>query len=43
MSAAGLMPDANLKLLPKIGHVPQVESASELALAIDRFARSLAK
>jgi pimeloyl-ACP methyl ester carboxylesterase len=39
--AAGAIPDATLKLLPSIGHVPQVEAASTLATAIDRFARSL--
>jgi pyruvate dehydrogenase E2 component (dihydrolipoamide acetyltransferase) len=43
VTAAGIMPDATLRLLPNIGHVPQVEAASELARAIDRFARSLAE
>jgi pimeloyl-ACP methyl ester carboxylesterase len=41
ISAAGAIPDAILKVLPKIGHVPQVEAATVLSQAIDRFARSL--
>ncbi len=42
MAAAEALPDAILKLLPGIGHVPQVEAPSVLATAIDRFARSIA-
>ncbi len=42
-AAAGGLPDALLKLIPASGHVPQVEAASVLAGAIDRFARSLAE
>jgi pimeloyl-ACP methyl ester carboxylesterase len=41
--AAGMMPDATLKLLPAIGHVPQVEAATAVSHAIDRFARSLSE
>jgi pimeloyl-ACP methyl ester carboxylesterase len=42
IAAVSVMPDAVLKLLPAVGHVPQVEDAPGLARAIDRFARSLA-
>jgi pimeloyl-ACP methyl ester carboxylesterase len=35
------LPDALLKVMPNVGHVPQVEDAPVLARAIDRFARSL--
>jgi pyruvate dehydrogenase E2 component (dihydrolipoamide acetyltransferase) len=41
--AAGVIPDATLKLLPAIGHVPQVEAAAAVSHAIDRFARSLSE
>jgi len=41
--AAGVMPDATLKLLPAVGHVPQVEAATVVSHAIDRFARSLSE
>lgn len=34
------IPDATLRVLTGIGHVPQVESASLTAAAIDRFAKS---
>ncbi len=42
IAAVSVLPDAVLKVLPKVGHVPQVEDAPALARAIDRFARSLA-
>lgn len=35
------LPDALLKVLPGIGHVPQVEQPAAVATAIDRFVRSL--
>jgi pyruvate dehydrogenase E2 component (dihydrolipoamide acetyltransferase) len=41
ISALTVFPDAVLKVIPGIGHVPQVERASEVATAIDRFVRSL--
>ncbi|HEY8447416.1 MAG TPA: acetoin dehydrogenase dihydrolipoyllysine-residue acetyltransferase subunit [Thermomicrobiales bacterium] len=41
ISAAQTLPDATLRILPTIGHVPQVEAASALATEIDRFARGL--
>lgn len=40
--ALSTLPDAILKVMPAIGHVPQVEDSPGLAGAIDRFARSLA-
>ncbi|MEA2512135.1 MAG: hypothetical protein QOJ59_1622 [Thermomicrobiales bacterium] len=42
IDAVSTLPDAVLKVMPTIGHVPQVEDASGLARTIDRFARSLA-
>jgi pyruvate dehydrogenase E2 component (dihydrolipoamide acetyltransferase) len=36
------LPDATLRVLPNVGHVPQVEDAPAVATAIDRFAKSLA-
>jgi pimeloyl-ACP methyl ester carboxylesterase len=36
------LPDATLKVLPNVGHVPQVEDAPAVATAIDRFVKSLA-
>jgi pyruvate dehydrogenase E2 component (dihydrolipoamide acetyltransferase) len=42
IAAVSELPDAVLKVFPAIGHVPQVEDASGLARAVDRFARSLA-
>lgn len=42
VAAVSVLPDAVLKVLPAVGHVPQVEDAPGLARAIDRFARSLA-
>jgi pyruvate dehydrogenase E2 component (dihydrolipoamide acetyltransferase) len=42
IGAVSAMPDAVLKVLPMVGHAPQVEDALGLARAIDRFARSLA-
>jgi pyruvate dehydrogenase E2 component (dihydrolipoamide acetyltransferase) len=36
------LPDALLKLIPDVGHVPQVEAPEQVATAIDRFAKSLA-
>lgn len=41
VAALTVFPDAMLKVLPGIGHVPQVERAPEVATAIDRFVRSL--
>jgi pyruvate dehydrogenase E2 component (dihydrolipoamide acetyltransferase) len=40
--ATQALPDATLKVLPAVGHVPQVEDAPAVAVAIDRFAKSLA-
>jgi pyruvate dehydrogenase E2 component (dihydrolipoamide acetyltransferase) len=34
-------PDATLAVVPKVGHVPQVENPSRTAKLIDRFAKSL--
>jgi pimeloyl-ACP methyl ester carboxylesterase len=34
--------DALLKVIPAAGHVPQVEAPDVVAMAIDRFAKSLA-
>lgn len=42
VAAVSALPDALFKVMPGIGHVPQVEDAAGLARAIDRFARSLA-
>lgn len=42
VDALSAFPDAALKVLPAVGHVPQVEDASTVATAIDRFAKSLA-
>jgi pimeloyl-ACP methyl ester carboxylesterase len=36
------IPDVTLKVLPAVGHVPQVEDAPAVAKAIDRFVKSLA-
>ncbi|MER3437613.1 MAG: hypothetical protein C4346_08510 [Chloroflexota bacterium] len=41
MEAAQALPDAVLKILPTVGHVPQVEAPSVVASAIARFARSI--
>lgn len=41
-AALQAMPDATLRVLPKVGHVPQVEDAPTVATAIARFAKSLA-
>lgn len=35
------LPDVTLRVLPGIGHVPQVEAAPTVATSIDRFARGL--
>lgn len=42
-AVASLMvfPDALLKIVPGVGHVPQVERPAEVGKAIDRFVRSL--
>lgn len=42
MSAIAKLPDALLKLVAGVGHVPQVEAPEKVATAIDRFATSLA-
>ena len=42
VSAIEKLPDALLKLVPRVGHVPQVEAPEVVATAIDRFAKSLA-
>lgn len=41
VAALSILPDALLRVMPGTGHVPQVERAEAVALAIDRFARSL--
>ncbi len=41
VAASTVFPDAFLKVLPGTGHVPQVERATEVATAIDRFVRSI--
>lgn len=41
-SALNKLPDAILRLVAGVGHVPQVESPDVVAAAIDRFAKSLA-
>lgn len=41
VAATSALPDAQLRVLPGIGHVPQVEAPSQLAQAIDRFVKSL--
>lgn len=41
VAALAVFPDAVLKVLPGIGHVPQVERPAGVATAIDRFVRSL--
>jgi pimeloyl-ACP methyl ester carboxylesterase len=41
VAALTLFPDAILKVFPDTGHVPQVERASAVATAIDRFVRSI--
>ena len=41
-SALGKLPDATLKLIAGVGHVPQVEAPDAVATALDRFAKSLA-
>ena len=38
----GRFADANLTVIPGVGHVPQVESPRRTAELIERFARSLA-
>jgi pyruvate dehydrogenase E2 component (dihydrolipoamide acetyltransferase) len=43
IAALSALPDAVLRIMPVVGHVPQVEDAPGLARAIDRFARSLAR
>ncbi len=40
-AASRVIPDAWVKLMPGIGHVPQVEDASGLARTVDRFARAI--
>lgn len=42
LAAGRAIPDGWLKLMPGIGHVPQVEDAAGLARAVDRFARAIA-
>lgn len=42
VDALHTFPDVALKVLPAVGHVPQVEDASAVATAIDRFVKSLA-
>jgi pimeloyl-ACP methyl ester carboxylesterase len=42
IDALSALPDSTLKLLPSVGHVPQVEDAPAVAVAVDRFAKSLA-
>lgn len=42
IAALSKLPDATLRIMPTVGHVPQVEDAPGLARVIDRFARSLA-
>ncbi len=42
MDALSSLPDVTLKIMPNLGHVPQVEDAPGVAVAIDRFAKSLA-
>lgn len=41
VAALTIFPDALLKVFPDTGHVPQVERAAEVAIAIDRFVRSI--
>ncbi len=41
LAAARTIPDAVLVTLPDVGHVPQVEAASRLSRAIDRFATGI--
>jgi pyruvate dehydrogenase E2 component (dihydrolipoamide acetyltransferase) len=41
VAAAEALPDAVLKIVPAVGHVPQVEAPSIVANAIARFARSI--
>lgn len=41
-SALNKLPDATLRLVAGVGHVPQVEAPDVVATAIDRFAKSLA-
>ncbi len=40
-AAARVIPDAWIKLMPGIGHVPQVEDATGLARTVDRFGRAM--
>ncbi len=42
MDALMLIPDAALRIVTSVGHVPQVEAPGIVATAIDRFAKSLA-
>jgi len=42
IDALSALPDVTLRVLPSVGHVPQVEDASTVATAIDRFAKSIA-
>jgi pimeloyl-ACP methyl ester carboxylesterase len=41
-AALSALPDVTLRILPAVGHVPQVEDAPAVATAIARFAKSLA-
>ena len=41
-AALNKLPDATLRLISGVGHVPQVEASAAVAIAIDRFAKSLA-
>lgn len=41
VAALSDFPDALLKVLPNIGHVPQVEQPATVATAVDRFVRSI--
>jgi len=41
-AAARALPDCLLKIMPGVGHVPQVEAAEAFSTAIGRFARGLA-
>ena len=41
IAALSVFPDALLKVLPNVGHVPQVEQPASVTTAVDRFIRSL--
>ena len=43
VAAARAIPDAWVTFMPGIGHVPQVEAASGLARAVERFTRAVAE